>query len=212
MTIADRIQFLRKTAGISQEELAEKIGVSRQAISKWESAQSLPDIEKIVLLSEFFHVSTDYLLKGMEDKPETSGKTLDAQIFSLVATVLNFLGLILAIIIWKEEQTTFAIAIGLIFIAIGCMIHFIGQLIGRNKEIAYKRFFMVNIWIVSLIPISCIFNFLDGTFGGFWWTYTPLPQRGNSLVTYGLCWLFYIGLCFIIDVILLRKKTIITTR
>ena len=49
MSIADRIQTLRKSKGISQEELADKIGVSRQAVSKWESGQSAPDIEKIIL-------------------------------------------------------------------------------------------------------------------------------------------------------------------
>ena len=48
MTIADRIQNLRKTKGISQEELADNIGVSRQAVSKWESEQSTPDVEKII--------------------------------------------------------------------------------------------------------------------------------------------------------------------
>lgn len=48
MTIADRIQSLRKAKGISQEELANKIGVSRQAVSKWESEQSSPDLEKII--------------------------------------------------------------------------------------------------------------------------------------------------------------------
>ena len=63
MKVADRIQHLRKTKGISQEELADKIGVSRQAVSKWESEQSLPDIDKIIVLSEFFDVTTDYILK-----------------------------------------------------------------------------------------------------------------------------------------------------
>ena len=58
MNIADRIQSLRKSKGISQEELADKIGVSRQAVSKWESEQSLPDMEKIILLSDFFDVTT----------------------------------------------------------------------------------------------------------------------------------------------------------
>ena len=47
MNMADRIQYLRKTKGFSQEELADKMGVSRQAVSKWESEQSTPDIEKI---------------------------------------------------------------------------------------------------------------------------------------------------------------------
>ena len=62
MNMADRIQSLRKAKGISQEQLADKIGVSRQAVSKWESEQSTPDIEKVILLSEFFDVTTDYIL------------------------------------------------------------------------------------------------------------------------------------------------------
>lgn len=57
MNIADRIQHLRKVKGISQEELANQIGVSRQSVSKWESEQTLPDIEKIILLSDFFEVT-----------------------------------------------------------------------------------------------------------------------------------------------------------
>ena len=57
MNIADRIQHLRKSRGISQEELAEQIGVSRQAVSKWESGQSTPDLEKIILLSDYFDVA-----------------------------------------------------------------------------------------------------------------------------------------------------------
>ena len=64
MSIADRIQTLRKSKGISQEELADKIGVSRQAVSKWESAQSTPDLQKIIRMAELFQVSTDYLLTG----------------------------------------------------------------------------------------------------------------------------------------------------
>ena len=48
MNMADRIQYLRKSKGISQEELADKVGVSRQAVSKWESEQSTPDLEKII--------------------------------------------------------------------------------------------------------------------------------------------------------------------
>lgn len=76
MRISDKIIKLRKQNGWSQEELAEKIGVSRQAVSKWESDQALPDIDKILLLSEVFGVTTDYLLKdaveGTASKEEPS--------------------------------------------------------------------------------------------------------------------------------------------
>ena len=76
MNIADRIQYLRKQRGLSQEELADKIGVSRQAVSKWESEQSTPDLDKIIVMSDLFEVTTDYLLKGIEPVSTTSKKTL----------------------------------------------------------------------------------------------------------------------------------------
>ena len=63
MILADKIIDLRKKNGWSQEELAEKLGVSRQSISKWESAQSVPDMNRILAMSRLFGVSTDYLLK-----------------------------------------------------------------------------------------------------------------------------------------------------
>ena len=73
MILADKIIENRKKNGWSQEELAEKLGVSRQSVSKWESAQAVPDMKKILQLAEIFNVSTDYLLKDeIEDieRPE----------------------------------------------------------------------------------------------------------------------------------------------
>ena len=72
MIIAEKIMSLRKQYGWSQEELADLIGVSRQSVSKWESAASIPDIQKIIKMSEVFGVSIDYLLKDEIDLPETS--------------------------------------------------------------------------------------------------------------------------------------------
>ena len=69
MILADKIIELRKRAGMSQEELAEKLGVSRQSISKWEGAQSTPDLNRVLQLSEIFGVSTDTLLKDTEEIP-----------------------------------------------------------------------------------------------------------------------------------------------
>ena len=62
MILGDKITNLRKKAGWSQEELAHQLGVSRQAVSKWESVSSIPDLDKILRLSQLFEVSTDYLL------------------------------------------------------------------------------------------------------------------------------------------------------
>lgn len=69
MIISEKIIDLRKKAGLSQEDLANKLGVSRQSVSKWESRASLPEISKIIQMSEIFGVSTDYLLRDdMKDE------------------------------------------------------------------------------------------------------------------------------------------------
>ena len=70
MILADKIVSLRKKADWSQEELAEKLGVTRQSVSKWEGAQSVPDMDKVVTMSRLFGVTTDYLLKDeLEEEP-----------------------------------------------------------------------------------------------------------------------------------------------
>lgn len=70
MIFADKLITLRKKAGWSQEELAEQLGVTRQSVSKWEGAQSVPDIDKILQMSRLFGVTTDYLLKDDQGEPE----------------------------------------------------------------------------------------------------------------------------------------------
>lgn len=96
MNIADRIQYLRKTKGMSQEELADQIGVSRQAVSKWESEQSTPDLEKIIIMSNLFEVTTDYILKGIEPVSYQNKKTLKSLyvgfvlIFATIAGIWSF--------------------------------------------------------------------------------------------------------------------------
>ena len=89
MTIADRIQSLRKQKGMSQEELADSVGVSRQSVSKWESEQATPDLEKVVIMSELFDVTTDYLLKGIEPVKTDDHKTMADVIDSKVLTDKN---------------------------------------------------------------------------------------------------------------------------
>lgn len=70
MILAEKIMGLRKRMGWSQEELTQQLGVSRQSVSKWEAAQSIPDVTKITQMSELFGVTTDYLLKEGADDSE----------------------------------------------------------------------------------------------------------------------------------------------
>ena len=69
MNLSEKILYCRKKAGLSQEALAEKLGVSRQAVSKWETGEAVPELSKLVLLAKTFDVTTDWLLS--ESEPET---------------------------------------------------------------------------------------------------------------------------------------------
>lgn len=203
MNIADRIQHLRKSKGISQEELADKIGVSRQAVSKWESEQSMPDIEKIVLLSNYFETTTDYLLKGIEPAQESEEKW-SAMIFSSSGTIVNAIGLISSIVIWIERQTVYAVGIGLIIMLFGSGLFLTGLFIDtKDKQKAKRLFLLLNVWLLLFIPLSCCFNILDGLAGGFYGMPAPIPLRGNSMITFALYWVAYItaGIAFDIAIV-----------
>lgn len=69
--LSERLYELRREAKYSQEELAEMLNISRQALSKWETGQANPDINNIMKLSKIYHKSTDYILFGEESQEET---------------------------------------------------------------------------------------------------------------------------------------------
>ena len=209
MNIADRIQNLRKLRGISQEQLADQLGVSRQTISKWESEQSAPDMEKIILLSDYFEVTTDYLLKGIEKQEEGSPKP-DARIFSLTGTTLGFLGIVISVAIWIERKTVAAVAIGLILTAMSVMIHQIGQILGgSNAAQARRQYWLLAPWYLVLIPYSCIFNFAQAIVQGFFPMIAPIPKLTNSLSAFAAGWLGYFLICLLTDAFLVTKNKIV---
>lgn len=208
MNIADRIQQLRKKKGISQEELADRIGISRQAVSKWESGQTMPDLEKVILLSEYFEVTTDYLLKGVEPAPEEGRLRPHAGVFVIIGTAVNLAGLILAALIWYEKQTAGATAAGLILMAAGCAVYGIGMLQAdeRTKAGARRSFWAVNVWILPFIPLSLVYNILFGGIGT-----APYPTLNYSLWTFAgfaLFWIIYIGIGTAAELALHRRPPV----
>ena len=74
MEFAKKLMTLRKQAGLSQEQLADRLGVTRQSVSKWESGTAFPELVKLVTLSEMFGVSVDYLVKDYVEEPEQIGR------------------------------------------------------------------------------------------------------------------------------------------
>lgn len=73
MALSEKLYALRKKGGLSQEQLAEQLGVSRQAISKWESGKAVPESDTLVSISNFFNVSLDYLMKEDDLAESESG-------------------------------------------------------------------------------------------------------------------------------------------
>lgn len=71
LNLSENLQLLRKKNRLSQEELADKLSISRQAVSKWESGQSTPDLNKLIILAELYNVTVDSLLK------DTNGFSID---------------------------------------------------------------------------------------------------------------------------------------
>lgn len=84
MDFNNRLYQLRKQKGLSQEELANRLNVSRQTVSKWEVGDSTPDMEKLIAISDLFDVSLDKLVMGKEDEPQAPTTTK-----SELVTVLN---------------------------------------------------------------------------------------------------------------------------
>ena len=209
MNMADRIQSLRKTKGISQERLADKIGVSRQAVSKWESEQSAPDIEKVILLSEFFDVTTDYLLKGIE--PVVNDSTVkkykpNAMIFSIIGTALNLMGVLATAMIWHEEQKVASAASGIFLVIFGCTIYGVGMVISdvATKTKAKGIFALINVWIIMFIPLSILYNLL---LSGF--VMAPYPVFMGSNAKYALFWIIYIAIGVVVDFAIYKTKEVL---
>lgn len=106
MALSEKLYTLRKKSGLSQEQLAEHLGVSRQAISKWESGQSVPESDKLIIISNYFKVSLDYLLKEDAEQQvipnvsqadhslQTSDKT------KWLLGIISCIGGIICLIIW----------------------------------------------------------------------------------------------------------------
>lgn len=107
MTFGEKIQKLRKESGLSQEELSYQLGVSRQAISKWERDNGYPETDKIVRMSKIFHVTLDYLLNEEEAAEKTAVPPDESGVYVSLETAEGFL------CYQKAKVTKIGIAVGL---------------------------------------------------------------------------------------------------
>lgn len=149
MNFSEKLLTLRKANNLTQEQLAEKLDVSRQSISKWESEQATPELEKIVALSSIFDVTTDYLLKSSEiDDLSVKTKILEKQqkiLFIQEQKRQNILKCIL-----------YSIATYMIFLAIYFIGHFHFWHWVANPSILFAGFLIAT----AIIIYICVNQFI----------------------------------------------------
>lgn len=196
MNMADRIQSLRKAKGLSQEALADHIGVSRQAVSKWESGQSAPDLEKIILMSDLFGVTTDYILKGVEPAADRDqkGRALAGKALYIASTALIAIGLFCAFGWWYEVQTMEAVWGAMIIQVVGVAGYFIGKTLSPEKAPFYVDW--LNFIGIAFMPLSMFTGAVLRQ-----WT-APYPIGPFHTALFGAAFLVLAALSFIF----LRKR------
>lgn len=211
MNIAERIQTLRKAKGISQEELADMLGVTRQAVSKWESMQSTPDIDKIAKLSEIFDASTDYILRGIEKQPEQVSKEtekgINPMIFTVIASGVNGISLFMArglLTIFYLNEGAFAFAFA--GMVLGCTLFALGQVIGRKSQtlMARRVFIIVNVWTLLFIPLMIFFNIISTFPGTTIFGFEFVKYYSHYLFELAF-WVVYVAVGVSVDVVTVKR-------
>lgn len=182
MTISQRIQNLRKEKNISQEELAEAAGVSRQAVSKWESATSIPDLDNIIFLSDYFEVTTDYILKGIQEansethhnpKDDETRRTFSKAFYRSSLFVI-LIGLIAGILPWMQIPMPSNILKGVAIQAVGAFEYFLAIAISNEKP--HKALTVANSAMCLIIPSSILGNLATG------YVIAPIPKSFEAIL------------------------------
>lgn len=152
MTLGQRIQNLRKSNNLSQEDLAIKIKVSRQAVSKWEGDLSRPDIDNIIKMSEIFDVSTDFLLLGKEAESKNDDSKFD--LLGYLGLGLIVIGLVLGIALWYEYQLIIYPALGFSIQVLGLILVSIAS---KKSEFKVRNINKISfIMAIIFMPVSFI--------------------------------------------------------
>lgn len=149
MILADKIINLRKKSGWSQEELAEKMNVSRQAVSKWEAAQTTPDLEKILQLGNLFGVTTDYLLKDEIEDEEFADSIDEAPIRKItLAEANNYLE--------QRKEASIKIAVATFLCVVSVIPLLVLSAISELASLPIAENVAVGIGVVAIFPIVAI--------------------------------------------------------
>ena len=204
MKLGEKLQQLRRQSGLSQEQLAAQLTVSRQAVSKWELDETMPDTENVIQLSRLFGVSCDYLLRDEVDEqgaapaPAPRETHLDERGWIHNATILPLavcaLGLLLALGGWLHERTSGPLIIGLAIQILGIVLFELAvPRMGGNHKTARLTFYMAANWLVLPIPTAELcwwgYNYALHYSLPTWDVFIPCDLAFSTAVTAILGWL-----------------------
>ena len=164
MPLSQKIQTLRKERNLTQESLADQLNVSRQALSKWELGVSTPEADKIVQLSEYFNVSTDYLLKENIIENTKTHTTLISPSFSVILPIsIELIGLIVLINYTDFYYLGYIIQIlGVVLFEFLSSFEHLNTRFTRLSLLKSKYIFTIlSLWLISLGPIFELFHRLE---------------------------------------------------
>ncbi len=203
MAIEERIQDLRKGKGLSQEQLAETLGVSRQAVSKWESGHSFPEIEKLIAMSELFGVTVDYILKGetpfSQNDKRYSAQIIGSQAISAVAAMLFAVGIFSTFGRLGDGSYTMDIFGGLVIESVAVTLVLVGFFVAGGRVLS-KLLWIANMLLTGILP-SLLFSLLLLRL-----TPTVIPAVTPALLV--VFSVFYMVICgALVYFTLLRKKS-----
>lgn len=198
MTLGERIIELRNMRGISQNDLAESMGVSRQSVSKWETGTSTPDLEKLVKLANYFGLSLDELVKGKEPSKETTTETSGDENKRTKSQNVGVLFLCLS----AFSALLFAVAFGALSIIFAVPFLIIGVICYFSKchpilKAAWAGYLMFSLYLHCFTAISP--NRILQTFQ---WTY----QMNYAILVFSWIWFLIVVLLIITTAFILKNE------
>ena len=203
MIFAEKLKLLRKQQGWSQEELAARIPISRQAVSKWESGTAMPDTENVLALADLFGVFTDYLLRedcvSEDDTPTVRSREENSRVAWAVCVGMQYLGLFL--LLAGEVLYSIWLLLPALTMQIAGMIGFEASC-GRYHQSPgtadiRRKFYRISVWAFALFPCQFLCGLpLQVIFGA--WLHLP------AIYLLGI-WFLYLTVCLAVTW-LLRPK------
>ena len=162
MRFSEKLVMLRKDAGLSQEQLAEKLNISRQAVSRWESGTAMPDATNLLSLSNLFAVSVDQLLRDERDvskvdKAITLNPKQNMTTLLIVLIALEVLALLLQVIaVFVTKNILFAFLSFLPFVGVVAGFEVACRRCGAEAFLLRSRFYIWTVWLGAYFPLRLV--------------------------------------------------------